>query len=152
MKNYSKFAPSSPKTDLYSTTCGGYFYGYFGASFCKDKRLSIHNGLPHSCCNLSLARCGEIASPILHTSIFHYMPKTMKNAGSVNNSSVQARPDGTKSVTLEAFSIEMNAKNKAYRFILSNGLFDQYVEFNRKHPSGDPHADCLAAILSEAGP
>ncbi|OAV72596.1 hypothetical protein Barb6_00993 [Bacteroidales bacterium Barb6] len=87
------FATSSPKIDLHSTFCGNYFYGYLGASVCKDMRLSIHNGLPHSCCNLSLARRGEIASLILHTLIFCYMPKTTKNASKVNNSTLASTSD-----------------------------------------------------------
>jgi hypothetical protein len=61
MKNCSIFAASEQETKLHSTICSSYFYGYTDAALSKDIRLSIHNGLLHSCCNLSLARSGKIA-------------------------------------------------------------------------------------------
>ena len=42
---------------------------------------------------------------------------------------------------------EKNAKNKAYRFILSNGLLDQYAGFCENYPrGGDPYRDCLEEL------
>jgi hypothetical protein len=94
MKNYSCiFAASSPKTNLHSTICGSYFYGCTDAALSKDIRLSIHNGLLHSCCNLSLARCGGIAFSFLYTLIFHDMPKTMKNESNAKHSNITLPPD-----------------------------------------------------------
>ena len=56
------------------------------AVICKDKRLSIHNGLLRIRCNLYLAVCGAIASFIYFTLIFCYMPSTTNNYSSENNS------------------------------------------------------------------
>ena len=155
MKNFSiqnnnnTFAASSPKTIFIGMTCGSYFYGYLKAIICKGIRLSIHNGLLHSCRNLSLARCGAIAFLIFNTLIFCYMPKTTKNASSVKNSSAQARQYGAKSVSIEAFNIEMNAKNKAYYFILSKGLLDSFAEFCKIYHSDDPHQDCVNYLAAQ---
>ena len=81
------FAGSSPKTFLLDISGSGYFYGYtFGAPCIREKGLSIRNGLLHLCCNLSLARCGGVAFFNFNSLIFHYMPKTMKNYSTVNNS------------------------------------------------------------------
>lgn len=35
-------------------------------------------------------------------------------------------------VSIEKYQREMNAKNKAYAFILANGLYDDYVKFTRE--------------------
>lgn len=43
--------------------------------------------------------------------------------------------------------IEMNAKNKAYYFILSQGLFREFADFNHKVKSSlDVHGACLAEL------
>lgn len=57
-------------------------------------------------------------------------------------------PISAKTVSYRKFEIEMNAKNRAYHFILSNGLFDDFVDFCKKNNSSDPHKDCLDFILS----
>jgi hypothetical protein len=150
MKNKSSmFAASSPETNLYGTVCGSYFYSCTDAALSKDIRLSIHNGLPHSCCNLSLARCGEIAFPLLNTLVFHYMPKTMKDYKGAKHSNAHVTPDSAKTVSFKEFQIEMNAKNQAYYFILSNGLLDRFKEFCDNYHSDDPHADCVRYLLSK---
>lgn len=41
------------------------------------------------------------------------------------------------------FIIEMNEKNKAYYFILTNGLYEQFLQFCRDYTSTNPHLDCL---------
>ena len=99
MKNFSIFAANTPSLFLSNTKRGSYFYGYTVAVFCKDNRLSIHNGLLHLCCNLNLAVRGAIAFLIFNTLIFHYMPSSMKDASKVNNSSRTSTSNGTKSVS-----------------------------------------------------
>jgi hypothetical protein len=43
--------------------------------------------------------------------------------------------------------IEMNAKNKAYYFILSQGLFREFADFSHKFNSSlDAHGACLAEL------
>lgn len=53
-----------------------------------------------------------------------------------------------KTVSYRKFEIEKNAKNEAYYFILSNGLFKEFAEFCKKNNSSDPHKDCLGFLLS----
>lgn len=53
-----------------------------------------------------------------------------------------------KTVSYRKFEIEMNAKNEAYYFILSNGLFKEFAEFCKTYHSSDPHKDCLELLLS----
>lgn len=48
----------------------------------------------------------------------------------------------------QKFEIEKNAKNEAYYFILSNGLFKEFAEFCKNYHSNDHHKDCLEFLLS----
>jgi hypothetical protein len=59
----------------------------------KDKRLSIHNGLLHSCRNLTLPSSWRDSLSSLYTLIFHHMAKSMKNASKANNSNLTCTPD-----------------------------------------------------------
>lgn len=52
-------------------------------------------------------------------------------------------------VPYHKFEIEKNAKNKAYYFILSNGLFEAFMEFCETYRSSDPHKDCVEYLLSD---
>lgn len=58
-------------------------------------------------------------------------------------------PNSTRTVSYQKFETEKNAKNKAYLFILSNGLYDAFREFCNNYHSGDPHEDCLEILLSK---
>lgn len=42
---------------------------------------------------------------------------------------------------------EMDAKNKAYSFIFTNGLFNEYVEFNKLYKSDNYHKVCIKNLL-----
>jgi len=77
------------------------------------------------------------------------MPNSMKDCSRAKNSNMQATPTERNTVSIEAFNIEKNAKNQAYYFILSNGLFDQFAEFCRNYASDDPHGDCVNYLLSK---
>ncbi|MDR0573022.1 MAG: hypothetical protein LBG96_03150, partial [Tannerella sp.] len=57
---------------------------------------------------------------------FLFMQETMKDASKVNNSSRTSTPTGATSVPYSKFLTEKNAKNTAYYFILSSGLYDQF--------------------------
>ena len=149
MKNFSIFAATSPKSFFNTRNDSSYFYGYTDAAYHKDIRLSIHNGLLHSCCNLTLARCGAIAFLICITLIFHYMPKSMNNYSSTNNSNANVTSaHETREQLYSKFLIEKNAKNKAYFFILSHGLLKQFSEFSKNYQSNYPHKDCFNYLLS----
>lgn len=48
-------------------------------------------------------------------------------------------PRRAKSVSYEQFKTEMNAKNRAYAFILLCDLYDKFVAFCRSDEQTDPH-------------
>lgn len=58
-------------------------------------------------------------------------------------------PSSARTVSYQKFETEKNAKNKAYFFILSNGLYDAFREFCNNYHSSDPHEDCLEILLSK---
>jgi hypothetical protein len=78
-----------------------------------------------------------------------FMSKNQEIASKVKYSSLVSAPTERNTVSIEAFNIEKNAKNKAYCFILSNGLFDRFAEFCKDYHSDDPHRDCLEYLLSK---
>jgi hypothetical protein len=77
------------------------------------------------------------------------MPRTGSIRANVNNSNVQSTPNSAKTVSYQEFETEKNAKNKAYFFILSNGLYDAFREFCNNYHSSDPHKACLEILLSK---
>lgn len=76
------------------------------------------------------------------------MPRTGSIRVKANNSTHNFAPDSAKTVPYRKFEIEKNAKNEAYYFILSNGLFKEFAEFCKNYHSSDPHKDCLELLLS----
>jgi hypothetical protein len=46
----------------------------------------------------------------------------------------------------EKFEIEMNAKNEAYGFILSNGMLMEFAEYHRATANIDPMLICRVAL------
>lgn len=78
---------------------------------------------------------------------FHYhMPKTNEIRVSVKYSSIYTAPNSATTVSIEKFNIEMNAKNRAYAFILSSGLLNEFAEFCDMTSGLDPHDVCVAAL------
>lgn len=53
-----------------------------------------------------------------------------------------------KTVSYREFEIEMNAKNKAYFFILSSNLLNEFSIFCREHPASDYFTEARALLLS----
>lgn len=47
------------------------------------------------------------------------------------------------------FDTEREAKNKAYYFIMSKGLSEDFREFCKEHDSRDSHKDCVDYLLSK---
>ncbi len=58
-------------------------------------------------------------------------------------------PSSARTVSYQKFETEKNAKNKAYLFILSNGLYDAFRDFCNNYHSSDPREDCLEILLSK---
>lgn len=58
-------------------------------------------------------------------------------------------PSSARTVSYQKFETEKNAKNKAYFFILSYGLYDAFRDFCNNYHSSDPHEDCLEILLSK---
>jgi len=48
------------------------------------------------------------------------------------------------------FNIEKDCKNQAYFFILSHGLYNQFVNYNRKNHSSNPHKNCVDYFAQQA--
>lgn len=76
------------------------------------------------------------------------MPKNNETRVKAKNSSHDFAPNSAKTVSYRDFEIEKNAKNKAYYFILSNGLLEEFAEFCKTYHSSDPHKGCSEFLLS----
>lgn len=63
--------------------------------------------------------------------------------------SIAMRFNQYPTISREAFEIEKNAKNKAYFFILSHGLLDEFAKLCKDYHSDNPHEDCKKLILKE---
>lgn len=49
------------------------------------------------------------------------------------------------------FNVEMNAKNRAYSFILSTGSLNDYAEFCEQNRGKNAHAACVESLIQKAG-
>ena len=76
------------------------------------------------------------------------MPKYNEIRVKANGSNRNFAPSSAKTVSYRKFEIEKNAKNRAYYFILSNGLLEAFAEFCKTYHLSDPHKGCLKTILS----
>lgn len=71
------------------------------------------------------------------------MTKELKLSRERSKVSPTLTPHGAKSVPYEMFKTEMDAKNQAYVFILSNNLLDKFRVFCRNYKSSNPHQDAF---------
>ena len=163
------FAPFKPK-NTHSEDCG-YFYSYFEANICKDKRLSNPVQATVSHCSCSLARMGGDSLSCYVFFSFVQMPKNNENATIVQGAKVSAL-NGAKSVQLsaatqllisepylihdllqrftelkDAFNIEKDCKNRAYSYILQNGLLEHYAAWSRSNHSKDWHETAISHLV-----
>ena len=76
------------------------------------------------------------------------MTKSNENASKAKHSNRTGTQTERNTVSIEAFNVEMNAKNTAYYFILKNGLLERFGEFCKRYNSTDPHGDCINYLLS----
>ena len=150
MKNKSDiFAAFKPRTILLNLVSAVFFIAANTALYAADIRLSISNG----CCTArSVIVLGgmerDSLSPFKHFS-FSFMPRTMKNYSGAKHSNAPVTPNGAKTVLYSKFLTEVNAKNEAYYFILSHGLYDHFKKFCENYYSDNPHRDCLDYLISK---
>ena len=94
-----------------------------------------------------LGRTNE-GNSLFYINIFHReMTKNVKNATVGKCSTGKRTQTERNTVSIEAFNIEMNAKNTAYYFILSYGLLDSFQKFCNAYRSDDPHWDCVNYLI-----
>lgn len=74
------------------------------------------------------------------------MPYSEKNCKSEKYSTQHATPTERNTVSYDEFLIELNAKNRAYAFILHHNLLDSYRKFCLEHEGQDPHKLCLTLL------
>jgi hypothetical protein len=51
---------------------------------------------------------------------------------------------------MDKLTIEINAKNRAYAFIIAAGLFHKFAEFCEEFKDVDPHDLCLTTLAMQA--
>lgn len=51
---------------------------------------------------------------------------------------------------MSKLQVEMNAKNRAYAFIIASGLFNKFAEFCEKTKDLNPHELCLELLAMSA--
>lgn len=89
-----------------------------------------------------------IFSPQTNLSV---MTSTEKTCLSGNNSTNQATQAERHTVSIKAFNIEKNAKNRAYAFIFHHQLLESFSEFCKATAHvQDPHELCLSILKSQA--
>ena len=114
---------------------------------------------------------GDSLSFLTNNSIFcTQMPRTTKNCSDAKYSNVNTRAtceSGMSNATLalqvsnpygivcftdlstemqKYFDVEMNAKNKAYSYITSKGLLNDFAAWSRENRSDDWHNTCLKQL------
>lgn len=67
------------------------------------------------------------------------MPKNDEIRVGRKNSNPTLTPHRAQSVSYEQYKTEMDAKNRAYAFILLCDLYDEFVAFCRLDEQTDPH-------------
>lgn len=161
---------SSPKTSTYrETSHRAFLCPEIGGISSQIYGLLLPYGTPVR--SLYGAVFGETGGSSLsfytYSNGFPIMPKTgticvgakysttSTRRSSAKTASRVSNPDADQSIAdvlielTEAFNAEKDAKNKAYLFILSNGLLDRFADFCRDYHSCDPHKDCVEYLLSK---
>ena len=151
-ENVSMFAESNATgQDIHGTTTD---FLYPEESLSKNKAVQISSSPLRSVCNGS---CGkdERRTAFLDNTNSNFvttMPQEDKNLKGVDNNTITSRTPTkrvhTKKKLLEYLSVEENAKNKAYYYIISSGNLEQFTNFCKQLPDGiDYGAACTAALI-----
>ena len=173
MKFRCIFAVFTPRTKTYSVCENGLFSYPLRSDNSANigYRLSLDAHSPNAC--RFLAEREAVAFFILHTLKFcSGMPRTSKicagakhsNAARVSNpdtvqstATIRMRCSNPYSIPVfedfmaecqRRFDTEREAKNKAYHFIMSKGLDEDFREFCKEHDSRDSYKDCVNHLLS----
>ena len=150
--------------------CQWVFLYPYASGYRKDMAVSIPTGHPRQQLLYveSLATFREANGfSCTNTSNFIGMPNSHEICVGAKQSTTSTRRNRAKSISsvsnpdadqsiadvlielTEAYKVEKDAKNKAYYFILSNGLLDRFADFCRDYHSCDPHKDCIEYLLSK---
>lgn len=78
------------------------------------------------------------------------MTKELKLSRERSKVSPTLTPRRAKSVSYEDFKTEMDAKNRAYAFILSNNLFEPFKAFCLRHRRNNHHKDAVDYLYNLA--
>lgn len=151
-ENVSMFAESNATgQDIHGTTTD---FLYPEESLSKNKAVQISSSPLRSVCDGS---CGkdERRTAFLDNTNSNFvttMPQEDKNLKGVDNNTITSRTPTkrvhTKKKLLEYLSVEENAKNKAYYYIISSGNLEQFTNFCKQLPDGiDYGAACTAALI-----
>lgn len=76
------------------------------------------------------------------------MPKHEKVRESENNS-IRISPARKRRAYKPLFEAEKNAKNKAYSFILTSNLLEDFAHYSRLTAGMDHHVICVSAIVNK---
>ena len=150
MKNFSRFAAFKTKNKRHNSSVDGIFYARLNACICKDKEAVQIPAAVIELCQCSWSNLGG-EQPFLYYLLNFSLAMTKNNENASTTQGVCTSTSDYESVisTLKReFKIEMDAKNRAYAFILHNGLFDEYSKFCKAINGYDPHKLCFS-ILSE---
>lgn len=134
-----------PRTDISSFVLSIFLCSQVSYIY-KDIRLSNPMDTHTSYVYRFLAEREAIAFFII-TLQFRSMPRTNEIREGKKYSNARSTSNSRKTVPYREFETEMNAKNKAYLFILSHNLLNEFTEFCKNHHSDDPHSDCLSCLL-----
>lgn len=151
-ENVSMFAESNATgQDIHGTTTD---FLYPEESLSKNKAVQISSSPLRSVCDGS---CGkdERRTAFLDNTNSNFvttMPQEDKNLKGVDHNTITSRTPTkrvhTKKKLLEYLSVEENAKNKAYYYIISSGNLEQFTNFCKQLPDGiDYGAACTAALI-----
>ena len=126
-----------------------YFYAQLEAYIPQGYKAIKSHGYPwfKTMCTVFGETGGDSLS--FNNSNFSEMPKTGSFRVKANNSNRNFAPSSAKTVSYRKFEIEKNEKNKAYYFILSNGLLEAFTQFCKDYHSCDPNKDCIDFLLSD---
>lgn len=153
MKNNSIFVVSTPKTIYAILAVAAIFFATCMVYRTTSKHETGYQIPANYCTAKSVIVFGETGGDSLfctHISFFHsQMPKTMKNARTVNNSSCTATfTHETSQSFYSNYLHEMQLKNRAYAFIIDSGLITEFTEFSHTYNhSGDNSSARIALIL-----
>ena len=150
MKNFVFLPRSMPRTILLLSEVAVFFIASNTALYAAS--IGYHS--PVDCCaSRSVIVLGRMGGDSL-SYLFNYlifcspMPRMTKNqSGAKHSNAAMTSAHETRKKLYSKFLVEKDAKNLAYSFILSSGLYRQFADFCSNGASGDPFTGCLGMLL-----